>query len=223
MWRAQLGIGSALIALIIRLLYLHSASNNKHIMVMWTASLCMKTKGAGFAYEAVDFLIPLSDQVTTGWYTPDTCPLTLPTSVIPTLSPPEQAIFSRLFNQGLYLAQFYDQILVLQYQPSHYDTLFKAKPSLRNYEYKIGRVMFETTSLPLGWVDKINNVLDEVWVPNVFNKAVLLREGVTKPIVVIYEGFDQSMFTLGKRDRNWKEEARGRLFPEECRQAFVFI
>ena len=44
----------------------------------------------------------------------------------------------RTLSSGLYLAQFYDQILVLQYQPSHYDTLFKAKPSLRNYEYKIG-------------------------------------------------------------------------------------
>ena len=53
--------------------------------------------------------------------------------------------------------------------------------------------MFETTSLPIGWVGKINEVLDEVWVPNVFNKAVLLREGVTKPIVVIYEGISNSL------------------------------
>ena len=56
-----------------------------------------------------------------------------------------------------------------------------------------GRVMFETTSLPIGWVGKINEVLDEVWVPNVFNKAVLLREGVTKPILVIYEGISNSL------------------------------
>ena len=45
--------------------------------------------------------------------------------------------------------------------------------------------MFETTSVPQGWVQMINDHLDEIWVPSKFQKAVFLKEGVKKPIVVI--------------------------------------
>ena len=45
--------------------------------------------------------------------------------------------------------------------------------------------MFETTSVPQGWVRMINDYLDEVWVPSKFQKAVFLKEGVKKRIVVI--------------------------------------
>ena len=49
----------------------------------------------------------------------------------------------------------------------------------------LGRCMFETTSVPQGWVRMINDYLDEVWVPSKFQKAVFLKEGVKKRIVVI--------------------------------------
>jgi hypothetical protein len=45
--------------------------------------------------------------------------------------------------------------------------------------------MFETTSVPQGWVQMINTHLDEIWVPSKFQKAVFLKEGVKKRIVVI--------------------------------------
>lgn len=77
--------------------------------------------------------------------------------------------------------------------------------------------MFETTSVPQGWVEMINTHLDEVWVPSRFQKAVFLKEGVKKRIVVIKEGFDPEVFNRKTvpRDKN--------KFFRHCAEDFVFI
>ena len=77
--------------------------------------------------------------------------------------------------------------------------------------------MFETTSVPQGWVQIINDYLDELWVPSKFAKAVFLKEGVTRPIVVIKEGFDPVIF-----NRNTTAIDRESFFGH-CAKDYVFI
>lgn len=60
-------------------------------------------------------------------------------------------------------------------------------------EYSIARTMFETNSLPNGWVDSINK-MDEVWVPSSFNEISFKQAGVTIPIYIVPDGVDTTLF-----------------------------
>ncbi len=51
----------------------------------------------------------------------------------------------------------------------------------------IGRTMFETDSLPPGWVEKMNE-LTEVWVPSEFNRETFAAAGVEKERIFILPG-----------------------------------
>jgi len=77
--------------------------------------------------------------------------------------------------------------------------------------------MFETTSVPEGWVRTINKHLDEIWVPSKFAKSVFLKEGVKVPIVVIKEGFDPEVFS-SKNATSDKSK-----FFNHCKKDFVFL
>jgi len=58
----------------------------------------------------------------------------------------------------------------------------------------VGRTMFETDSLPAGWVEKCN-AMDEIWVPSYFNYKVFLRAGVDeKRLRWMQEGEDTELF-----------------------------
>ncbi|GED13653.1 glycosyltransferase [Aneurinibacillus migulanus] len=51
----------------------------------------------------------------------------------------------------------------------------------------IGRTMFETDSLPPGWVEKMNG-LTEIWVPSEFNRETFAAAGVDKERIFILPG-----------------------------------
>lgn len=61
--------------------------------------------------------------------------------------------------------------------------------------YKIGRSMFETDTLPSGWTSRLN-YMDEVWVPTSFSKEVFRKGGVdpTK-LFVVGEAVDTDFFS----------------------------
>ena len=59
--------------------------------------------------------------------------------------------------------------------------------------YAIGRSMFETSSLPVDWVEKLN-AMDEVWVPTSFNAETFRSAGVTSPVHVVPCGVDTERF-----------------------------
>lgn len=48
----------------------------------------------------------------------------------------------------------------------------------------IGYTVWETSRLPLQWVESINDSVDEVWCPSIYNKLVFLNSGVNIPINV---------------------------------------
>jgi len=59
---------------------------------------------------------------------------------------------------------------------------------------KIGRTMFETSSVPLGWVPKLL-VMDQIWVPTKFHVETFSRGGVPRSkLVVIPESVDTDVF-----------------------------
>ncbi len=42
----------------------------------------------------------------------------------------------------------------------------------------IGRSMYETDSIPNGWVEQCNDEVDEIWVPSHFNVETFSKAGV---------------------------------------------
>ena len=65
--------------------------------------------------------------------------------------------------------------------------------------YKIGRSMFETDSVPEGWVEKLNR-MDAIWVPSKFNARTFARAGVdSTKIVVLPEAVDTERLFNPKR------------------------
>ncbi|MBW1974200.1 MAG: glycosyltransferase [Deltaproteobacteria bacterium] len=69
--------------------------------------------------------------------------------------------------------------------------IFKRDP---NASYNIGRVVYETDSLPLDWVVKCN-AMDEIWTASQFNVESFKKAGVKVPIYKIPEGIDTNFFS----------------------------
>lgn len=65
-------------------------------------------------------------------------------------------------------------------------------------QYCIGYTPWESTELPSGWVDRMNN-LDEVWATSTWTANVFAGNGVTKPIFVYPHGTDPA-YTPVKRE-----------------------
>jgi glycosyltransferase involved in cell wall biosynthesis len=65
-------------------------------------------------------------------------------------------------------------------------------------QYKIGYTPWESTELPDGWVDKMNEC-DEVWATSEWVAKVYKDAGVVKPIHVYYHGLDHK-WTPKKRE-----------------------
>ena len=60
-------------------------------------------------------------------------------------------------------------------------------------KYKIGFTMLEVDSFPPSWVQEAQK-MDEVWVPSEFNRAGLIRSGLTRPIHLIPLGVNGNYF-----------------------------
>lgn len=79
------------------------------------------------------------------------------------------------------------KIVIQHFPASGFEPLPGAK-------YCIGRTMFETDSLPAGWVARCNQ-LDEVWVPSRFNLKTFAAAGVKREkLFVIPQAVDEMLF-----------------------------
>lgn len=76
--------------------------------------------------------------------------------------------------------------------------------------YQIGRVMFETDSLPAHWVERCN-LMDELWLPTEFNLETFRRAGVTTRLTKIHGGIDTQCFHPRHKPLEIPE-ARGTVF-----------
>lgn len=79
---------------------------------------------------------------------------------------------------------------------------------------RIFYTMAEVDRIPPEWVQSLNTV-DEVWTPSSWGRNVFLSSGVNKPIRVIPEGVDPSLFTTlsheGKRSDRYRFLAVGKF------------
>jgi glycosyltransferase involved in cell wall biosynthesis len=57
-------------------------------------------------------------------------------------------------------------------------------------QYRIGYTPWESTELPEGWADAINNSVNEFWTTSEFCKDVFEQGGVKLPIRVVHHGID---------------------------------
>ena len=65
--------------------------------------------------------------------------------------------------------------------------------------YKVGRTMFETDSIPTGWVERLNK-MDEIWVPTDHSKQIFLKSGVSlDKLKVVPETVDTDFFQRTER------------------------
>lgn len=58
----------------------------------------------------------------------------------------------------------------------------------------IGMTVFELTGIPPLWVEHINDVCEELWLPNTFNEKIFKDSGVEKPIFLVPHGIDTKRF-----------------------------
>lgn len=72
------------------------------------------------------------------------------------------------------------------------DPIYRLLDGSKRVTY-VGRTMFETDRLPTGWSDRMNELMDEVWVPTKHHQRIFQRDGVTSPeLVVVGQGIDVS-------------------------------
>eukprot|EP00116_Pleurobrachia_bachei_P004565 sb/3464827/ len=192
--------------------------------VLWISSIHTNYRSgpsgsAGFADEMVDFVLALSRHVRLGWRD-DTGVDWRSSTAYSQLRESERKILDRLWAEGEVMVQSTEKkIVVLQFQPHLYSTILSNYPTIStSNSYIIGRAMFETDSLPEGWVEALNTLVHEVWVPSHFARDVFLREGVVIPVAVIGEALDTGLF-----NRHRAKDRRRDLFPM-CRPGdFIFL
>eukprot|EP00045_Choanoeca_perplexa_P015785 m.203976 g.203976 ORF g.203976 m.203976 type:complete len:476 (-) comp17080_c0_seq1:33-1460(-) len=187
--------------------------------ILWNAPIHSWT---GIASEAVDFLVPLEKLAPhlelTGGYVNE---------YVHELPKNDQAVLEKLRDRhfqatqenldraaaGLPSARL--TILVTQYDPGTYhDDLLRYQGD--NLDYKIGRAMFETTSIPDHWKQPCK-LMDEIWVPSKWGRDVFINAGVDADrLQVIPEAVDTSVF----------DPAKAKRLPElmlESDQKFAFL
>jgi len=63
-----------------------------------------------------------------------------------------------------------------------------------NANFKIGRTMFETDTIPNGWIERLN-YMDEIWVPTIFSQNIFINNGVNaSKIKIVGEPIDTDFY-----------------------------
>ena len=136
---------------------------------------------SGYASEAINFVMPLADQVDLGIMHNSTL---LSEEFINDLPPITRETLQRLqehhkkINGGIFI--------------SHNPGFAFQRPD--DAAYHIGRTMFETDRLPANWVHNCNQ-MDEIWVPSWFNAKSFARAGVERSKLKVIPGaVDSELF-----------------------------
>lgn len=86
------------------------------------------------------------------------------------------------------------------WEPAHYTT---SRCPPQNALYTVGRTMFETDRVPVGWPDRMNQ-MNEIWVPTTFQKKIFVDGGVSpEAIKVVPEVVDVAFFDPEKVEQGY--------------------
>ena len=113
-------------------------------------------------------------------------------------------------------------ITVIGRAPPFYNITMRAEyPNIhRHSSYTVGRAMFETNAIPSSWYPQLNTqIVNELWVPSVWQKNVFEGVGVDPKVVVVREGFETALFKKVESAGSW---GRKELFPR-CRSDDVIF
>jgi len=168
------------------------------LLVVWNAPM---HSWSGVASEAVDFLLPLADKLPhlalVGGYDIDFVRDILQNN------PDEMTTLTKLRTTADEVPKLMHlipkSIYITQYAPGTYaqDSMLH---NTQDFSYRIGRVMFETTSLPQGWREDMARWMDEIWVPSEWGKTTFIAAGVpSEKLVVMPEGISCQMFDASRR------------------------
>ena len=194
------------------------------VEVLWYTKLEQGAESTGFIQESLNFMIPLFSLLTFGWYAGCTISDVKTNSFFTELSSSDQEIMLELFLKGTKINHEFplqNNVIAITFdQPSQYQDIFE-NTRMKHAIYKVGRAMFETDWLPNNWEYQINEYLDELWVPSEFARDIFKSAGVYKPIKVIREGFDPTVFPENY-NITLKAENRKILYPK-CKDADVIF
>jgi len=154
----------------------------------------------GYATEAINYLLPLAEQVDLGLL-------------------PLKTVYSEKYVAGLAekdraalfaLRDKYPTMsggIVIDHAPAY------CFSRLSDAVYQIGRTMFETDRIPKNWVPACNQ-MDEIWVPSKFNLETFAASGVERDkLVVMPQSLDEKEF----------DPAKHQPLPLPNRAAFNFL
>jgi glycosyltransferase involved in cell wall biosynthesis len=97
--------------------------------------------------------------------------------------------------------------------------------------YKIGRTMFETDSIPSGWLERLDQ-MNEIWVPTEESKQIFLKSGLSSDKLRVIEETVDETFYSNKRQGITQEMKKKRYdlksrFPEllsiNRNDTFIFL
>lgn len=146
--------------------------------VLWQSPIY---NASGYAEEQKDFLESLR-------------PLPIKIKLEPKEDQPKQELLSeesRRYLNSIQLNHLKKPIVHYQAGPAYQFTLPNAPLS-------VGRSMFETDTIPLPWVKKLNE-LTEIWVPSEFNRITFANAGVDQSrLYVMPEAIDTQKYDLNR-------------------------
>ena len=129
---------------------------------------------SGYASEAINFVLPLADKVKLGIQQDNNL---YSEKFVAGLPSTDRDMLAKLESNTRRLSGGF----AVSHNPANGFT------STENAEYNIGRTMFETDRIPESWV-RACNLMDEIWVPSVFNKQTFIASGVESDKLVIIPG-----------------------------------
>eukprot|EP00039_Didymoeca_costata_P018146 m.332278 g.332278 ORF g.332278 m.332278 type:complete len:477 (+) comp16915_c0_seq1:238-1668(+) len=163
--------------------------------ILWNTPLHSWT---GVASEAVDFLVPLASRLpnlaVVGGYSQE---------YIAEYGNGDAQVITHLRDNGITVSEkrlmkenddSAASIYITQYDPGTYKDDY-TRHRCETFDYLIGRVMFETTSIPSNWISACSDWVDELWVPSTWGKDCLIKSGVPeRKIAVIPQSIDVIKF-----------------------------
>jgi glycosyltransferase involved in cell wall biosynthesis len=142
--------------------------------------------------------------------------------------PKDKAAIKRLLRNGVDTPNPFFKIAVCHSEPGAWavpEPLFATSTCPpRNADFSIGRTMFETDRLPVGWAERLNR-MDRVWVPSLFHKGVFAAGGVVPArIEAIPESIDTTWWIAERhRDDFFINVVRRPKLQEQCQFKFLSV
>eukprot|EP00040_Diaphanoeca_grandis_P008129 m.44001 g.44001 ORF g.44001 m.44001 type:complete len:487 (+) comp19547_c0_seq1:158-1618(+) len=191
--------------------------------VLWNAPMHSWT---GTASEAVNFVVPLSDTISNlnlvgGYENEYVRELRLGDSATIETARTKAQMLETLIHSPNY-TKLNSTIFVTQYDPGTYAADLR-RYEHHNFDYTIGRAMFETTGIPAGWLEQCK-LMDEIWIPSHWGRERFIAAGVNEDQAkVVPEAIDIDEFNPRRVSKSPMEGETMLMERPKNKQTFAFL